>query len=176
MKTLLLPLILAAAIGCVRASENEGLFIPNRQIEPKYEIEKGEIVMRLGAERLKLTQAVLRYDTEDRKKFWLELDFTKWADPGDFYVFTIGGRSYSGFTVRGEGTNERGGRWAFGLTDVEAGRELLTKIATAYDLPAVRTLDQTKSEQAGAGQPATRPVVKPEGGDKPQPEAEGRSR
>jgi hypothetical protein len=36
-----------------------------------------------------------------------------------------------------------------------------------YDSPA---------EQAGAGQPATLPVVEPEGGDKPQPEAEGRSR
>jgi hypothetical protein len=32
------------------------------------------------------------------------------------------------------------------------------------------------SEQAGAGQPATCPVDEPEGGDKPQPEAEGRSR
>jgi hypothetical protein len=29
-------------------------------------------------------------------------------------------------------------------------------------------------EQAGAGQPATRPVVEPEGGDEPQTEAEGR--
>jgi hypothetical protein len=33
-----------------------------------------------------------------------------------------------------------------------------------------------KSEQTGTGQPATRPVDEPEGGDKPQPEAEGRSR
>lgn len=32
----------------------------------------------------------------------------------------------------------------------------------------------TKSEQTGAGQPATRPVDMPEGSDKPQPEAEGR--
>ncbi len=31
-------------------------------------------------------------------------------------------------------------------------------------------------EQAGTGQPATRPESKSEGGDKPQPEAEGRSR
>jgi hypothetical protein len=31
-------------------------------------------------------------------------------------------------------------------------------------------------EQAGTGQPATSPESKPEGGDKPQPEAEGRSR
>ncbi len=34
----------------------------------------------------------------------------------------------------------------------------------------------TRSEQVGAGQPATRAVDEPEGGDKPQPEAEGRSR
>ena len=33
-----------------------------------------------------------------------------------------------------------------------------------------------QGEQPGTGQPATRPVDEPEGGDKPQPEAEGRSR
>jgi hypothetical protein len=32
------------------------------------------------------------------------------------------------------------------------------------------------AEQVGTGQPATRPELKSEGGDKPQPEAEGRSR
>ena len=36
--------------------------------------------------------------------------------------------------------------------------------------------DETNSQQAGTGQPATRPVEKPEGDDNPQPEAEGRSR
>jgi hypothetical protein len=35
---------------------------------------------------------------------------------------------------------------------------------------------KTKAEQAGPGQPATRPESKSEGGDQPQPEAEGRSR
>ena len=37
-------------------------------------------------------------------------------------------------------------------------------------------LNPKKAEQAGAGQPATRPESKSEGGDKPQPEAEERSR
>jgi hypothetical protein len=37
-------------------------------------------------------------------------------------------------------------------------------------------LDKTKAEQGGTGQPATRPESKSEGGDKPQPESEGRSR
>jgi hypothetical protein len=36
--------------------------------------------------------------------------------------------------------------------------------------------DQIDAEQAGAGQPATRPESDSEGDDKPQPEAEGRSR
>jgi hypothetical protein len=43
---------------------------------------------------------------------------------------------------------------------------------------SIRLENRTKVEQAGAGQPATRPESesKSEGGDKPQPEAEGRSR
>jgi hypothetical protein len=36
--------------------------------------------------------------------------------------------------------------------------------------------DPSKREQVGTGQPATRPESKSEGGDKPQPEAERRSR
>jgi hypothetical protein len=39
-----------------------------------------------------------------------------------------------------------------------------------------KRLDPTPAEQAGTGQPATRPESKSEGSDKPQPEAEGRSR
>lgn len=41
---------------------------------------------------------------------------------------------------------------------------------------AKTTWKEWKAEQAGAGQPATRPELKSEGSDKPQPEAEGRSR
>jgi hypothetical protein len=146
MKTLLQTLMIALAISAAWASEDEGLFIPKREVDPKYDIEDGEIVMRLASERLTLTRAVFRYDTEDKKRYWLELDFTKWADPGDLYLFKIDGKDYQGFVIRGEGTNERGGRWALGFTDAKAGRELLAKIAAAYHLPAERTLDQTKGE------------------------------
>ena len=53
--------------------------------------------------------------------------------------------------------------------------------ALAYGIICFRssqmpTASKIVSEQAGAGQPATRPVDEPEGGDQPQPEAEGRSR
>ena len=37
-------------------------------------------------------------------------------------------------------------------------------------------IGQSQGEQGGAGQPATSPESQSEGGDKPQPEAEGRSR
>ena len=139
-------------MSVARASEDEGLFIPNQKAETKYAIEDGEIVMRLISERLKLTRAVFRYDTEDKKKYWLELDFTKRADPGDFYVFKIDGRDYTGFVLRGRGSNKDGGRWAFGITDADIGRTLLEQIAKVYRLPDSHALDQTKSEQNAAPQ------------------------
>ena len=40
----------------------------------------------------------------------------------------------------------------------------------------IQRFTKTSAEQPGTGQPATRPVDEPKGGDKPQPEAEGRSR
>jgi hypothetical protein len=177
MKILLLPLVIALVIGSAPASEDEGLFIPNREVEPKYDIDDGEIVMRLASERLQLTRAVFRYDTEDKEQYWLELDFTKWADPGSFFVFKIGELTYTtGFTVRGEGTNQGGGRWALGLKDADIGRRLLAKIAAIYALPDSHALDQSEGEQGGAGQPATRSESDSEGNAKPQPESEGRSR
>jgi hypothetical protein len=48
----------------------------------------------------------------------------------------------------------------------------------ANKLKRIRTIlaEIQKAEEAGTGQPATRPESKSEGGGKPQPEAEGRSR
>ena len=69
-------------------------------------------------------------------------------------------------------------RWLIDLQSGEFG--VLTKVATdVYQLDSkdLETLkDLLESKVAGAGQPATRPESKSEGGDKPQPEAEGRSR
>jgi predicted translin family RNA/ssDNA-binding protein len=50
------------------------------------------------------------------------------------------------------------------------------KIQEYAETSAVFHSLKQKSEQAGTGQPATRPESKSEGGDKPQPEAEGRPR
>ncbi len=50
-----------------------------------------------------------------------------------------------------------------------------TSEAERFEAKYGRT-EKTKTEQAGTGQPATRPESKSEGSVKPQPEAEGRSR
>jgi len=47
---------------------------------------------------------------------------------------------------------------------------------TDFRLPSRMVPADLQSEQAGTGQPATRPESKSEGSGKPQPEAEGRSR
>jgi hypothetical protein len=47
---------------------------------------------------------------------------------------------------------------------------------TVQQKPLLTVPKQKWAEQTGTGQPATCPVDEPEGADKPQPEAEGRSR
>jgi hypothetical protein len=51
----------------------------------------------------------------------------------------------------------------------------LVTFTEKIEIPDVLVIP-TQAEQAGTGQPATRPESKSKGGDKPQPEAEGRSR
>ncbi len=48
--------------------------------------------------------------------------------------------------------------------------------AYARDLETQAIVDRINAEQAGTGQPATRPESKSEGSDKPQTESKGRSR
>jgi hypothetical protein len=54
--------------------------------------------------------------------------------------------------------------------------ERMIKAEQKGDLREVVEAIVKEAQQAGTGQPATRPESKPEGSDKPQPEAEGRSR
>ena len=66
--------------------------------------------------------------------------------------------------------------------DIATGKLLAECQGSSYlkDTPkwAQPWCDEAKreAEQAGAGQPATRPESKPKGSDKPQPKSEGRSR
>ena len=149
MKTLILALAFASAVPFLRASETEGLFVAGDERNiPKYELKDGEFVLRFKAVRLNLTRAVFRFDTEDKTRYWLEIDIEKAGaprnpDPGDFYLFRIEGQDYGGFSTRGQ-LKDGGWRWALGMTDAVAGRTLLAKIGKAYDLHATQVHDQTK--------------------------------
>jgi hypothetical protein len=65
---------------------------------------------------------------------------------------------------------------AISMKELERASVLMFASKCAEARVILERVNATIGEQAGAGQPATRPVVEPEGGDKPQPEAEGRSR
>lgn len=148
MKSLLFALAFAAAFSVLRASEPDGLFVAgDERNTPKYELKDGEFILRFKAVRLQVTRAVFRFDTEDKTRYWLEIDIEKKGaprnpDPGDFYLFRIDGQDYGGFSTRGQ-MKEGGWRWALGMTDPAAGRILLAKIRKAYGLAATQVQDQT---------------------------------
>lgn len=52
----------------------------------------------------------------------------------------------------------------------------IINLRTSNTRQLYRTGESREAEQAGAGQPATRPESESEGSEKPQPKAEGRSR
>ena len=149
MKTILSTLIIMALPLSAKESLDKGLFIPDRAVAQKIEVSDGEIVYRQKAKRIKITSITFRPDTEDKEKFWLELELSALADPGEFYVFLIGEQIYSGFTVRGGDQN--GCKWALGIQDRKKGSELLLKISEIYDLPKVNVEDKTQGEQDASG-------------------------
>jgi hypothetical protein len=83
-------------------------------------------------------------------------------DEQRFQLLTIG--------KRGEALDEAVDKY------LEKEREALSKIPGIRPLPDLDELEKTEAQQDGTGQPATRPESKSEGGDKPQPKSEGRSR
>jgi hypothetical protein len=65
------------------------------------------------------------------------------------------------------------------ITDIEkaTGQPIrLSLLQASKSLKLLRRAETKNAQQTGTGQPATRSQSKSEGGDKPQPESEGRSR
>jgi hypothetical protein len=141
MKTILSALMILTSSLVAQESLHQGLFIPDREAAGKIEVKAGEIVHRQKAKRLKPDRVTFRPDTEDPEKFWLELEFSVLVDPGDYYVFMIGDRTYEGFVVRGIEPDRC--KWALGFQDRKLGRELLQKIGEIYDLPKADIEDKT---------------------------------
>lgn len=133
----------------LQAPETEGLFVAGvERMMPEPELQDGDLLFRLKAVRLHLTRAVLRSDTEDKGRYWLEIDISpsgapRNPDPGDFYRFRIDGKDHGGFSTRGQ-LADGGWRWALGVTDPAEGRILLAKIGKAYGLAEGQIQDQTR--------------------------------
>lgn len=170
MKPLLLIALLGITFVIWQVSRNksvDGLFIPRLEEEPSIVANGSSFNLAFPVDRLELTRAVFRSDSEDDLAYWLELDFTKLADPGDMYVFRIGEKELSGFSVRGEGSNVGGGRWALGINDIEFGRKTLQEIARIYGLDASNVIDETKG--AKDEHPSPSPVTTRENSSKFNP-------
>lgn len=152
MTKLIFPLAFALAFASpllssgarANADESEGLFVAGKRAAEPLSIKDGYFIYRTKAVRLDINRAVLRPDTDDKKMCWLEIYFSKNgeiynADPGDLYLFRIGGKDHQGFSTRGD-------RWALGwkAEDLKAARDLLANIGKVYALPAEQVIDQTR--------------------------------
>jgi hypothetical protein len=105
-------------------------------------------------------ESFLRVEDVSIEKFMQMLD--KWAVAG-WILYPDGSITY--FDSQCCGRWPKDGIYCHD-SQYEAGKPEVMKAAS----------EKQQAEQAGTGQPATRPESKSEGGDKPQPEAEGRSR
>ncbi len=104
-------------------------------------------------------------DAKGRMTDAFNKDFARWSPMADKYGLTV---FYPTITfLSSDGEKDQGPFYYYGGD--------FTRTDNKDDLGLEEYLKR-KAEQAGAGQPATRPESKPEVGDKPQPEAEGRSR
>lgn len=129
---------------CALVQAEDGLFIPIQDHTVTESLEDGKLVTRFPIKRVNLVKATFRPDTEEAGRYWIELDFDRWHDPGDWYYFQLKGERIHGFYVRGDGGIEGGGRWALLFTETEKGREFLKGVAAAYQLPSNAVQDKTK--------------------------------
>ena len=129
----------------------EGIVVPEQKSNEKH------IVLR--AERLLKDDAV-----DPLYRDWVWCDSQKKPLQGELLYLLPGRYKLTAFSLDDD----------FKTKDVGAGVVELTK--AEIDAKAAKVTITKIVEQAGTGQPATRPESKSEGSDKPQPEAEGRSR
>jgi hypothetical protein len=142
-------------------------------------------------ERTTLTEAVIKSTkecklTDDQQSILSGLDGTQWI-----LEARINGRYHFQEVWEPEyWTSEEGVRSLEELNEGMGGKYKLDQISIApfrdacgyfllltdFRLPSRMVPAELKSEQGGAGQPATRSELDSEGGDKPQPKSEARSR
>lgn len=99
-------------------------------------IENGELVNHLPLQRLPVTAAVLRPDTDNKALFWLEFHLPERRDPGDFvYCLVADGKLIRAqMVVRPSELNAKGCKWAMEIKEAKAGEAIQKAITQAYGL------------------------------------------
>ena len=144
-------MFLALAAGFVmsacdsKSSTDGALYVNDLEREPTGLMEEDGLVVRNPMRRVEVTHVILRKDTEDDEILWLELHMREYLDSGDFYVCESVPERRTGrqFYTRDSEYHEEGCKWAHRFDDVDAARESMRKLTTAYQLDGGKAKDLT---------------------------------
>ena len=87
---------------------------------------------------LRVTDLVLRPDTEDAKRYWVEATLVQWRDSGGGYLLAFGD------VVLGD-IYTRGNKWAIGFTSLDEARRCFQHLRKLHKLDAGHARDATKA-------------------------------
>jgi hypothetical protein len=86
----------------------------------------------------RVTDLILRPDSEDAKRYWVEVTLVQWLDSGDGYLLAFGD------VVLGE-IYTRGDKWAIGFTSLDKARRCFQHLSKLHKLDADHARDTTKT-------------------------------
>jgi hypothetical protein len=86
---------------------------------------------------LPATALVLRRDTEDAKRYWVEITLTEPRDSGDGYLLAFGDVVLSEIYTRAN-------RWAIGFTSLEQARRCFAHLRKLHQFDSEHAKDRTK--------------------------------
>ena len=132
MKTILTLIVLSISTVLCSAGE-QGIFVSKPKSKATVEYIDGQVVTKVPARRVQIFKTALRSDTQDNKKYWVELYMKERLDPGDWYSCLIGGKEYLNLKYRGGGDSYM---WVRSFTDVKNARKFVDGVAKAYKIVA----------------------------------------
>lgn len=117
----------------------------DKQKSPTQSLGGDHLVVNNPMQRVKITHAILRPDTDDQKIIWLELPMNELNDSGDFHdCESVPERTPERqFYTRSSEFHDHGCKWALRHDDPAEARTSLKKIMAAYDLDEKHAIDET---------------------------------
>ena len=122
-----------------------GLYVHDKQKSLTQSFDGDRLVVNDPMKRVKITHAILRPDTDDKKIIWLELHRNELNDSGDFYdCKSVPERTPERqFHTRSSEFHDHGCKWALRYDDPAEARTSLKKMKVAYDLDERHAIDET---------------------------------